>query len=734
MDRTLGGGLGALVLLAGASAAQEPAPLDLPPVTVQAAPPAADASQEPAQGFRAEGTSALGPNLPLQQTPATVNVVTSDFLERSNARNLSDALVFVPGVATGDNGGTPAERFVVRGFEAAEFFNGLRQAVTTQQRRSLATIERVEIVKGPAGADLALPTFGGSVNIVTKKPQPAFATSLAASLGDYHYREAVADTTGPLNAARTLQYRLIGAYENGANWRPGRPDETPRFTLAPSLEWEYAQGGNVLLEYELIDSDEPLDRGIVHLRGAGFGNGFAPRDFSIHQKRDSMQVRSHRLDLDANHRLSELLSVRLRGQAYKEKVETRAFRNGATEGPPLYLDDGLTWSGLRDIPIDLDDSRGEARSWSLQGTLKAEIPAGPTRQTFLLGAGYNENDDEFLSREGDFRYLADDNTIDLFDPDNDQRVNVTGFEVFPDFLRGSQLKSVFGQWLAEWTPRWRTVLSARRDKLEEYTREDLPPSGYDAPPFEAENEDANPSYRIATSFDLLPNLTAFAGYSDAHEPQSGFTRDGDAVEALHGRSVELGLKATFAEGRLLWSNSVFQIDQDNITAPDPDNTDQEDFVILLGATRVRGVESELVGTVGEDLELGAGVALLDSEITESAQGFEGNRFPNTPRVQLSAFADYRWRALGLPGLTTQLGVVRVGGRKANSANEYHLPAYTRVDVGARYEVAPGLELVAAVENLFDDTYYTAAQDSGSGADQIGVGDRRLVQAGVRVRF
>ena len=78
--------------------------------------------------------------------------------------------------------------------------------------------------------------------------------------------------------------------------------------------------------------------------------------------------------------------------------------------------------------------------------------------------------------------------------------------------------------------------------------------------------------------------------------------------------------------------------------------------------------------------------------------------------------------------------MRVGGREANSANEYRLPAYTRVDVGADLELGAGFSALIRVENLLDETYYTAAQDSGSGSDQVGVGDRRLIQAGVRWVF
>lgn len=713
--------------------------VELSPIEVRDAAPVPDASQEPTAGYRAEGSSALGPDLTLQEMPATVNVLTRDFLDDLGARSLSDGLVFVPSVTTGDNQGGSNELFVVRGFPiGSTYLNGLRQGVTSDRRRSLAVVERVEVLKGPAGADVALPSFGGTINVVTKKPRPDRAAVVTGKLGDYHYREAVADLTGPVTVDRSLQYRLIGSFENSAAWRDGRPDETPRLTFAPSLEWEYAPGSNVLLEYEHIYSDEPLDRGIVYLRDAGFNNDFTPRRWSIHQEQDSYVDRSHRLDLDANHRLNDTFALRLRAQRFWSDGDADAFRNGDTEGEDLFLEDGLTWNGNRTIGIDLSRDRYDLDSTSLQGTLETRLELGPTEHTVLTGLAYNDSQDRFLSADNDFRFPITANTVDLFDPDNDQEPEIVGFEIFPDFARGERLHAAFAQWLARWTPRWRTVLSVRQERARTWTKEEFgdeaPPADYPFALTDDQSTDTNPSIRLAISFDLLPSLTAFAGYSDAHTPQSGVTRGGGQLDARRGRSVEAGLKASLARGRVLWTNSVFQLEEDNIATTDPTNVGNENFSILLGETRVRGLESELVGSVTRNLELGAGAAFLDSEITKSDQGFEGNRFPNTPRVQLSAFASYRWAALGLPSLRTHAGVVRVGGREANSANEYRLPAYTRVDVGADVELGAGFTALLRVENLLDETYYTAAQDSGSGSDQVGVGDRRLVQVGLRWVF
>ena len=136
---------------------------------------------------------------------------------------------------------------------------------------------------------------------------------------------------------------------------------------------------------------------------------------------------------------------------------------------------------------------------------------------------------------------------------------------------------------------------------------------------------------------------------------------------------------------------------------------------------------------------------MDSEITETDQvyefvparlgeSFEGNRFPNTPDIQLSVFGHYNWTRLGLGQLETSLGVVYIGEREGNSGNTLTLPDYTIVDAGARYRLANGFSVSLFIDNLFDETAYTAMQDSGDRVDQISVSDRRLVRAGLRYDF
>ncbi|MBI1392394.1 MAG: TonB-dependent receptor [Alphaproteobacteria bacterium] len=97
-------------------------------------------------------------------------------------------------------------------------------------------------------------------------------------------------------------------------------------------------------------------------------------------------------------------------------------------------------------------------------------------------------------------------------------------------------------------------------------------------------------------------------------------------------------------------------------------------------------------------------------------------------------ANYNWRRFGLSGLDTNLGVLYQSEREANSANEFQLPGFVRVDLAAGYTFKNDLQVRVNIQNIFDETYYTSAQDRIFGAGQVAVGDRRLFQVTATKRF
>lgn len=681
--------------------------------------------------YRQEKTDALGLSIPLAELPATVNVITDDFLEDVQAYDVEDALNYIPGVINGGFVGGTNLSFVSRGFSSnATFLNGLRQFRDLQQTPSIETIDRVEIVKGPAGAELGVADPGGSLFIVTKRPEREFAAEVFGGVGTFGFRRIAGDVTGPITESGNLRYRLIASYSERAEWRDGRPDETPRWTVAPSLAWDYAPGGSLLLEYQHTFSNEPLDRGIFYLEGAGFEDNFSPREFSVHQRSDIQEIDADRYGLIWDQDIGSNFGLTIQAQRLEEDLEGFQAQFGFIGG--LYLPDGLTWNGVdEEGPLFLRDRIGDNSVDNIAATLRANFDTGRVQHN--LRVGYQYSDSNFnvdFGADGPQGRRTVSNTINIFNPDNDQTLNFTGRDSAVLFLRTEEINSAFGQWTADIDGRARIIAGLRYDDAELQQRFDST-AGQGTPSFNISDEI---SFRIAGSYDLSPNLTAFVGYSDSYTLQGGTTADGEAIDPLHNISFEGGLKIKLFNERVLWTNTIYQITQDNISAADP-NDPTNMFEIPFGEVRIRGFESEFVGNVTSYLDVTAGLTIQDStNVRTEDPSLEGNEFFGVPDLQISGFANYRFDEVGLEGFSGRLGIIHISERQGNAVNNFQLPSYVRVDLGARYFLTDNASIDVFVENLFDENYIESTQGRGRPDSGLIPGDRRLLQVNFRYAF
>src|SRR5690606_9629206 len=106
-------------------------------------------------------------------TPKSVSIIPAALAEEQGATWLVEALRNVPGVTfNAGEGGQPAgDNLKIRGFDAGAdvFIDGIRD--TGSQTRDIFALEQIEVVKGPGSAYSGRGAAGGSVNLVTKKPQ-----------------------------------------------------------------------------------------------------------------------------------------------------------------------------------------------------------------------------------------------------------------------------------------------------------------------------------------------------------------------------------------------------------------------------------------------------------------------------------------------------------------------------------------------------------------------------------
>ncbi len=181
-------------------------------------------------------------NVAIRDLPMQMNVVTEQLMTDRALFDLEQVLDVIPGTARAFNEFIPQVN--IRGFNSsAAMRNGVR-GLTTPDMTSIA---RVETLKGPAALLYGQTQPGGVINYITKNPSPIRKTTVRLSAGSEALFRAELDTTGPINRAKTLNYRLGVTYytvEKGERQR-----SLDRVAIAPMVQWKPFQHTNIIVRF-----------------------------------------------------------------------------------------------------------------------------------------------------------------------------------------------------------------------------------------------------------------------------------------------------------------------------------------------------------------------------------------------------------------------------------------------------------------------------------------------------
>ena len=142
----------------------------------------------------------------LKDVPQSIGYVTKELVLDQGAITVNDVVKNISGV----NQYSAYNDFSIRGFRSlgnlnsGNLLNGMRGLTPLFRQSSLANIERVEVIKGPASALFGNAAPGGVVNRVTKKPLDVARRSVSLTAGSFNTSNVYGDFTGPLNEKKSL--------------------------------------------------------------------------------------------------------------------------------------------------------------------------------------------------------------------------------------------------------------------------------------------------------------------------------------------------------------------------------------------------------------------------------------------------------------------------------------------------------------------------------------------------
>ena len=676
------------------------------------------------QYYQSDVDAATRTGTPAREVPQSVRVLPRQTLEDIGAIRLDDSLDYVSGISRQNNFGGTWDNLSIRGFAGHEdtgmslLRNGFSSNRGFNAPRDTANVESIEFLKGPSAALYGNSEPGGTINLVTKKPQFKARHTLDASVGSNDLRRLALDTTGPLGSS--VAYRLNVAAEDKGSFRDFV--DSKRLLVAPALTWLLSD--NTILSYdgELLRQRAPLDRGVAAVNG---NLNVMPRSRFIGDPSDGdIEVENQTHQITLEHSFSEQWRTRL-GVAYK---------NGTLEG---YGSEVKPFVDVTNDPVKLRRRYRDFESddLTLQADIQGQIKLGDIQHTVLLGLEtYRYTIDTVLNQTNDsmvINNIAGDPVYDMQPPQGEPGT-------VKNTLERQRNAALFLQDELSLSAQWKLLAGLRYDRYEKKVTDrnpSTPPSGAN---IEQNNSAVSP--RLGLTYLFNPQWSWYASAGKSFRPNSGTDVNYKPFEPEFGRALETGVKFESADRRLGGTLSIFQINKRNVlTGSDADGV----FSTTAGEVRSRGLELDIAGQLTPNLRINGSYAHIDTEVTHDNGGamdwsstppapvnLVGKRLMNVPKNSASVLAVWEEALQGAGAYGLGGGLAYVGQRTGNVINSFSLPSYTTAKLLAYWRVNKQFRLMLNVDNLFDRHYFASSYDRS----WIMPGAERAVTLTAQIKF
>ncbi|MEH2447198.1 MAG: TonB-dependent siderophore receptor [Nostoc sp.] len=646
-----------------------------------------------------DATTATRTDTPLHDIPQSIQVVPRQVIEDRNTRTIAETVETVSGVVNrGSNFGTPSQVLTIRGFnQQGNFRNGFRDVSLFEIAGGTNTIDRIEVLKGPASVLFGQVEPGGIVNIVTRQPLSEPYYNLAFEAGSFGYYQPIIDLSGPLTTDKTVLYRFIGSYEASDSFQDFV--HTNFTTVAPSITFNIGERTKLNLYYEYLDYNANPPTGYATLLSDG---RLTPRDrYLSYPDIASVDVTTQKYGYTFNHKFSDNWQIR----------NNLAVVSNKTSNIELFgslVDD-------RFLEIGVGNTNYTSDNYSGQLDVLGKFKTGWIAHQLLVGFDFTLGVNDGLGFYG-----ISLPTINIFDPDYD--VLKPNYDQPTDQYKGyTRNYGVYLQDQIAFSDNFKLLIGGRYDWALSTGESFIPEDSV----FTTEGNAFSP--RIGLVYQPIEPVSLYASYSRSFVPNSGRSVDDELFEPSRGTQYEIGVRGEFLDGKLSTNLAVYHLTKTNVTTSDLDNPG---FSILTGKQRSQGIELDVSGEILPGLKVIASYAYTNAEVTKDNDIPVGNRLLNVPEHQASLWTTYEIQQGNLQGLGFGLGLFYVGPRQGDLANSFQVDDYLRTDAALYYRRAR-LKAAINIRNLFDIYYVSTVEGDRS---FIGIGEPLSIVGSISWEF
>lgn len=631
------------------------------------------------------------------ENPSSYSVVTKEIMQEQLAIDYNTAVASAPGVVVNNGVNDSGNDVTLRGFRGqATFRNGL--AIDPRTQSEIANIERVEILKGPAGTLFggAMSTYGGVVNTITKKPFESFRGEVSYTTGSWGLNRFTADINTPLNLDRTALLRINAAGHTQASFQDAGFVRSTSF--AASMLFKTSERTTVRFDAEVYAPKKTLN---AYVRNSNALSVSSIKELNLTNKRSftSDDIRTARTSVYAmaeiEHKISNQWISRTSFQHGESGEENSIFLVLS------YIDNEHISRGIR--PFD----QYRITTDNLQQNFIGDFKIGSLRNRMVIGMDYFAHTQSYqfanfpLTGNRTSVFAAYDTVrLDALTPWSPiARGQVDDLQRASTESQRDQYYtlSAYASDVINITDKFLAMASLRVDRYE--NKRSLT-SG-------VKQENAYNQVQFSPKFGLVyqpikEKIALFANYVNGFRNIApGFDAEGTVVswKPEQANQLEAGIKLDLFDNKLSSTVSYYHIDVKNMVRTIDAVTQVQD-----GNQKSKGFEIELIANPFEGFNLVAGYAYNDNEYALYNASYQGQRAPWTPVHVANFWASYKLLQGKVKGLGVGAGFNHAGKTYMEISNKFSVPAYTIVGATAFFD-QPKYRVGVKINNLTNQTYW-----------------------------
>jgi catecholate siderophore receptor len=680
--------------------------------------------------YKAEVSSSSKLVKPLLETPQMVSVIKKELLQEQGAVNLMDALRNTPGITMqlGENGNTAAgDTFQMRGFatQSSVFVDGVRDlgAIT----RDTFNVEQVEVIKGPAGADVGRGAASGYINLASKAAILDDVTSGTASINNGNNKRVTADINRKIGDTTALRLNVF-KQDGGV---AGRDQvESNGYGIAPSVAVGLGQQSRAYFYSQHIRQNNVPDGGIPTVGLKGFYNAnalllTAPKVDSKNfygSVNDFEKVEADMATVKFEFDLSDttvLRNITRYGQSSMKRILTGVFtptavgaqdkwtvrllRQGVDQSNEIVANQTSLNGNFEAAGVRHSLSTGVELLMERQSTISMAVPTGVV---IPEGNLYNPNPNVSLPMPVRTGATSDGQT---------KTVALYAFDAI-DLNDAWQLNT--GLRYERYNTESRTV------SLSTVAANPTLPVGTLIPATVTKSDDLL-SWKLGSVYKVAKNGRLYGVYATSLTPpgSANFSLssaanniNGPKADPAKTVNMELGTKWDLLDKSLSLTAAFYRTDSTNEIVQVDSVTNA---FAQFGKRRVQGIEIGIVGQINPDWQVTAGAATMKTTVLQGSTGNNANGAVArwSPDLTATLWSSYKftpsWTVGG--GLRYTSEQKRVVDPSLNVALQ-NMPSIASnwvADAVVNYQLNRHLSLQLNVSNLTDKHYVNTLNNSGA---------------------